>query len=72
MSDIGDILDGQNITPTIGDDDLIASAVILLEVVEPDGDTRLSVAWSEGMSWLKRTGMLHHALAEETAERDDT
>lgn len=63
----GDIIESLKVAPTLNDGDLVAGAVVLLEVIEPDGDTRLSVAWSEGMSWLKRTGMLHHALAEENS-----
>jgi hypothetical protein len=62
---IGQIVDGLGVKPTINDGDLISGVVVLLEVVEDDGSERLSIAWSEGMSWMKRTGMLHHALAKE-------
>jgi hypothetical protein len=66
---MGQIMDGLDIQHTIAEGELVAGAVVILEVVEADGDIRLSVAWPEGMSWLKRAGMLHHALAEETTHR---
>lgn len=65
---IGHVVDGLGVIPKLADTDLVSSAVVLMAVVDEDGDERLSIAWSPGLSWLTRTGMLHHALAEETKE----
>lgn len=63
---LGDRIDGLGCTTTLEDGDLIAGAVVLLKVVEPDGTVRLSMTWSEGMAWTERLGMLHAALASDT------
>lgn len=63
---IGQIIDGLEVGDTLTPGDLVASAIVITEVIDEDGDTRLSVAWSEGLSFLKRAGMLHYAFAMET------
>lgn len=71
MSDrkpIGELLDALGVTTGVTETDLVSQAVVLLLVVDEDGDERLSMAWSEPMSWVTRTGMLHHALADETKD----
>lgn len=65
---IGDRLDGMAVTASLDESDLVAAAVVVLKVVDADGGVRLSVAWSDGMSWIERLGMLH---AAELCERPD-
>lgn len=67
MTDLtmGQIIDALRVNHTVDDGELVAGAVVLLEIIEADGDTRLSICWNEGQSFLKRAGMLHHALAME-------
>jgi hypothetical protein len=64
---IGKVLDGLGITANIEPDALVAGAIVLLKTLLPNGDTRLSVAHSEGLGWIERSGMLHLADAMETS-----
>ena len=63
---IGDVLDALGITATLDPGELVAGAVVLLKVVQKDGLTRLSLAYSDGLGWIERTGMLHVAEHIET------
>jgi len=58
---IGDTVDGLGIEATVGPDDLVAGAIVLLKVIDAEGGSRLSLAHSDGLGWLERTGMLRHA-----------
>lgn len=58
---IGDRLDKMLVRATLGPDDLVSDAVVVLKVVDGEGRVRLSLAWSDGMSWIERLGMLHAA-----------
>ncbi|MBW3663559.1 MAG: hypothetical protein KY469_10705 [Actinobacteria bacterium] len=62
---IGELIDSLGVETELDNDDLVAAAVVLLKVIEPDGQVRLSIAWSEGMSWLERVGMVAVAYHEE-------
>ncbi|MGW6739712.1 hypothetical protein ACWGDX_03015 [Streptomyces sp. NPDC055025] len=64
---VGDVLDGLGIRATVGEGDLVAGALVLLKVVEADGSTRLSLAYSEGLGWIERAGMLRVAETLETS-----
>ena len=66
MADLGDRLDELEVRPTLLDGDLVVDAVVLLRVVDADGIERLQAAWSSGISWVTRLGMLHHAIHNET------
>jgi hypothetical protein len=63
---IGAILDGLGIKATIEPEALVSDAVVILKTLLPNGNTRLSVAFSQGLGWIERTGMLHLAEAIET------
>ncbi|NUS29804.1 MAG: hypothetical protein HOV92_37075 [Streptomyces sp.] len=63
---IGDVLDGIGIKATIADGELVAGALVLLKVIDTEGDTRLSLACSDGLGWIERAGMLRIAEAMET------
>lgn len=63
---LGQILDGMdNLQPTFQAGDLVVDAVVLLEVMDDDGDTRLCVTYPDSMSFIKRNGMLNLALAQD-------
>ena len=71
MSDpkpIGQLLDALGVTSAIAPDDLPVSALVLLKVVNANGDVRLAAAWSDGMDWITRLGMLTAATASETPD----
>ncbi|MFI0897739.1 hypothetical protein [Streptomyces sp. NPDC020983] len=63
---IGDLLDSLGVTATIDEGELVASAVVLLRVIQQDGAERLSLVHSDGQGWTERLGMLHAATAVET------
>lgn len=65
---IGDVLDALGIAAQLDADELPASAVVLLRVIEADGDERLDISHSDGQSWIERLGMLHAAASVETAD----
>jgi hypothetical protein len=59
---IGNIVDNLGTTMTIRDGDMVTDTVVIAKVVEEDGSVRLSMGWSEGMSWIERLGMLTAAM----------
>lgn len=63
---IGDVLDGIGIKATLEEGELVAGAMVLLKVIDTDGDTRLTMAYSDGLGWIERAGMLRIAEALET------
>ena len=42
--------------------ELVACAVVLLKVIDEDGDVGLKLRCSDGMSWVERLGMLSAAM----------
>lgn len=72
---LGPIIDGLGCEPTLEDGDLVAGAVVVLKVIEPNGNVRLSITWSDGLGWIERLGMLRAAerieLPRETEAIED-
>lgn len=62
----GSVVDALGIKTNLDDGDLVAGGVLLLKVVEADGQTRLSVWWSDGMSWLEKAGIMRIAERQES------
>ncbi|MDX3748721.1 hypothetical protein [Streptomyces sp. AK08-02] len=58
---IGNVLDALGIEATLDDGELVAGAIVLLKVIDTDGDSRLSMAYSDGLGWIERAGMIHVA-----------
>jgi len=71
MSALAEIIDGLGITGDIPDGSLVSGAIVVLTILDEDGDESLAIRWSQGLSWITRAGMLHHAIAEETKDGDD-
>ena len=65
---IGQLLDSLGVTSTIAPDDLPVAALVLLKVVDATGGVRLNLAYSDGMDWITRLGMLTAATASETPD----
>lgn len=63
MSDqpIGPVLDGLGTLVDLDEGDLVASAFVILKVVDKDGDVALSICSSEGLSWIEQNGLLFSA-----------
>ena len=53
------------------DGELPAGAVVLLKVIDADGDVVFRCAWSDGMSWLERRGMIETARDAEVSVPPD-
>jgi hypothetical protein len=72
---LGQIINGLGCDATIEEGDLVAAAVVVLKIVEPDGTVRLSTTWSDGLGWIERLGMLRAAerveLPKESEALDD-
>lgn len=62
---IGNLIDGLGVTMSFEEGELVKSVVVLVTVLDPDGTTTLRSAWSDGMSWVERVGMLRVAESEE-------
>lgn len=71
VTTIGDVLDKLNVRADLEDTDLVCSAVVVLSVlVEGESNPRLTIANSEGISWVEQCGLLR--LAERiTSEPPD-
>jgi hypothetical protein len=50
---IGDVLDSLGIEATVEPGELVAGAVVLLKVVQTNGETRLSLT-HQGIGWIER------------------
>lgn len=64
---LGSAIDALRVKPVLMEGDLIADVVVIMRVIEEDGDERLSTTWSEGLSWVTRSGMLHNAQLADDA-----
>lgn len=65
---LGELLDGLGVTHSPAEGELVSDALVLLKVIEEDGSVRLRAAWSDGMSWIERLGMLNAAVASEASD----
>ena len=62
MKPLGQILDNLGVTADLDDDDLIASAVVVMSILVPgDNAPRLTIANNDGMSWIEQAGLLRLA-----------
>ena len=58
---VGNLLDSLGVAYSPDEGELVSDALVIMKVVREDGSVGLRVAWSEGMSWVERLGMLHAA-----------
>lgn len=72
MNDTGDPIgaqiDGLGVVASLNEGDLIEAAVVLLKVIDPEGAVRVKVAWSDGMDWTTRRGLIEVARDTERVE----
>ena len=62
-------LDALGLEITLDENDLVVGALILLKILEPDGNTRLQQTHA-GIGWMERAGILTHALHLEHVDVD--
>jgi hypothetical protein len=70
--DVGDLVNKLGVRSGLDADALVTDAVLLLKYVADDGAVGLRMAYSEGMSWIERLGMLRAAEAIEVADVHNT
>jgi len=59
---LGQIIDGLGVDGMdLAEGELAAAAIVLMKVIDNDGDVVFRCAWSDGMSWLERRGMVETA-----------
>lgn len=58
---VGNLLDSLGIEHHPDAGDLVASAIVLLKVIDTDGDVTIRTLSSDGLSWVERIGMLRVA-----------
>lgn len=51
-------LTAPNLLEELDDGALIESVILLVKYVDKDGRVGLTAAWSEGLDWISRRGML--------------
>ena len=59
--ELGDLINQLGVSQQLDPDENVCGAVVLLTVEEPDGHLSLRCAWSEGMTWIERIGLLRAA-----------
>ncbi len=67
--ELGELIDQLGVRQQIDPDENVCGAVVLLTVEEPDGHVSLRCAWSEGMTWIERIGVLRAAERAELPVR---
>ena len=65
----GDLIDSLGVPHEVEPDEQLCGAVVLLTVEEPDGHVSLRCAWSDGMTWIERIGLLRAAERAELPGR---
>jgi len=65
---IGNLLDSLGIEHSPEEGELVAGAIVLLKVIDPEGRTALRLAWSDGLSWIERCGMFRVAEQQELTD----
>jgi len=58
---LGPVIDELGVKQQLEPDEVVCGAVVLLTVQEPDGHISLRCAWSDGMTWIERIGLLRAA-----------
>jgi len=58
---VGDLIDALGVVADVDDGDLVPCAVVLLKSVDEDGQVGLTIASSEGLSWLDQLGIVEAA-----------
>jgi hypothetical protein len=59
---LGAAIDNLGVTCDRDDGELIDAAIVILRVVSPEGHTHVRCAFSEGLDWITRRGLLEVAL----------
>jgi len=62
VESIGNLIDTLGVRAELNEGDLVSSAVVVMAVlVEGDNSPRLTIASSDGLSWIEQAGLLRLA-----------
>lgn len=56
---IGSTIDALGVSITQAPGELIQHAIVIVSVIDSDGQEWLRTGWSGGLGWVMRNGMLH-------------
>lgn len=70
MEPIGQLLDALGVCHSPDDGELIAGGVVLLKVIDSDGEVSVRQVSSDGLNWLERGAMLRVAELTERPVND--
>lgn len=65
---LGGLIDSLGVKHSPEEGEFVTDAIVILKTIDPKGRVGLRMAYSDGMSWLERIGMLR---ATEILERPD-
>lgn len=68
---LGGLVDSLGVRHRPEEGELVLGAVVLLKVMEPDGEITMRSAWSPGLSWMERVGMQHAAAQADQPAREE-
>ena len=68
---LGNLIDSLGVVHTPEEGELVSGVVVLLKTVDDEGLVGLRIAWSDGMSWIDRLGMLRAAEQIEIPDRPE-
>jgi len=66
---LGRLVDSLGVEHRPHEGELVLGAVVLLKVMEPDGEVSMRSAWSPGLSWMERVGMHQAAVQTDLPSR---
>lgn len=68
---LGRLVDALGVEHRPEEGELVLGAVVLLKVMEADGEITMRSAWSPGLSWMERVGMQHAAAQADQPPREE-
>lgn len=70
---LGELLDSLNVRSTAPtrEGHLVASACVVLKMLDADGCVYVATAWSDGLDWITKRGMIEIARDVESREIAD-
>lgn len=68
---IGELIDARGVRAAIADEEIVTDVVVLLRGVGEDSKTFIRAAWSEGMDWIMRRGIIEVARDQEVTFPSD-
>lgn len=67
---LGRLIDSLGVEHEPRQGELVLGAVVLLKVMDPDGEVAMRSAWSPGLSWMERVGMQSAAAQADVPPRE--